>query len=142
MRVLACIALAALLSACASPRTKPEGAASRAVIENYLAALNRRDLLALTAYVTPDFEWVSMVDGERIVEVESREALAQTLRQHFARHEFYRWGAERMEVVGGAVAVTEYSEWRENEKPQSRTALGVFELTDGRIRRVTYFLAD
>jgi ketosteroid isomerase-like protein len=142
MRALACLALAALLSACSSQRIKPDGASSRAVIESYFAALNRRDLLALTAYVTPDFEWVSMVDGERIVEVESREALTENLRRHFERHEFFRWSAERVDVVGSIVGVTEHSEWREDGAPQSRTTLGVIELQDGRIRRVTYYLAD
>ncbi|MBC7983257.1 MAG: nuclear transport factor 2 family protein [Candidatus Obscuribacterales bacterium] len=110
------------------------------LIENYFAATNKRDLLMLTAYVTPDFEWISMVDGERVVEVNSREALAETLRQYFTQYAHSTVALEHLQVAGNFVAVNERSEWRDAKGEGYRTSLGIYELSDGRIRRVTYFL--
>ena len=143
-RLVLCLALAMLCAACATSPHKSASAdaSTRAVIGGYFDALNRRDLLVLTAYVTPDFQWLSIVDGERIVEVESREALVETLRKHFEQYEIFRWNVVDARVLDDQVAVTERSEWREGGAPQQRETLGVFELRDGRIRRVTYFLTQ
>ena len=107
-----------------------------------MAALNRRDLLPLTAYVTPDFEWLSMVNGERVVEVASREALADMLRVYFERNQNPTWRIESMNASGNVLAVTERVEWVESGASQSRNSVGVYEFQDGRIRRVTYFLSE
>jgi ketosteroid isomerase-like protein len=132
-------------------------AASRAVVAGYIAALNRRDLLALTAYVTPDVEWYSMVNGERLLELSGREALEKSLAQFFERYAKTRWVIETMQVVEGrgtptdkdrensgssgvVVGVAERSEWNEGGLLKARSSLGVYELSDGRIRRITYFL--
>jgi limonene-1,2-epoxide hydrolase len=111
-----------------------------AIVENYFAALNRRDTLALVAYVSPDIEWFSIVDGERIQEVAGRETLVETLRQYFERTVQTHWRIESSSGIGAKLAVTERSDWVEGGVAQSRTTLGVFEFGDGRIRRITYFL--
>jgi ketosteroid isomerase-like protein len=136
--------VAMALTGCAAAPAKQSGTelSQRAVIDNYMAALNRRDLLPLTAYVTPDFEWLSMVNGERVVEVTSREALADMLRAYFERNQNPSWRIESVNASGNMLAVTERVEWIENGASQSRNSLGVYELQDGRIRRVTYFLSE
>jgi limonene-1,2-epoxide hydrolase len=143
-QVVAILLIGTALAGCATAPAKQSGAelSQRAVIENYMAALNRRDLLPLTAYVTPDFEWLSMVNGERVVEVTSREALADMLRVYFERNQNPKWRIESVSASGNMLAVTERVEWIENGSSQSRNSLGVYELQDGRIRRVTYFLSE
>jgi ketosteroid isomerase-like protein len=143
-RAVTMILMALLLGGCATQPVKQStlDSAQYSVIENYFAALNRRDLLPLTAYVTPDFEWVSMVDGERVVEVSSREALSEMLRAYFERNQSPSWRIEAVNASGNVLAVTERTEWVENDATQSRNTLGVYELQDGRIRRVTYFLSE
>jgi limonene-1,2-epoxide hydrolase len=130
------------LSAAPSAHSGQPPASGQIVIEKYLAALNRRDLLALTAYVTPDVEWYSMVNGERILEVSGRDALTQSLQQHFAGHANTTWSIEAAQTIGNHVAVTERSQWSEDGRVQSRSTLGVYEFVSGRIRRITYFLSD
>jgi limonene-1,2-epoxide hydrolase len=144
LRTVSIALLCAALSGCAASPVKHIGndVSQLAVIENYMAALNRRDLLPLTAYVTPDFEWLSMVNGERVVEVTSREALAAMLRAYFERNQNPKWRIEAVNASGNMLAVTERVEWNENGASQSRNSLGVYELQDGRIRRVTYFLSE
>ncbi len=115
-----------------------------AAVEGYVAALNRRDLLALTLYTTPDVEWYSVVGGELILEVSGRDALAKSLTQYFARNANARWTIKSAQVVANRVAVNEQSEWSEADRRQAHAGqsvyLGVYELSDGRIRRMTYFL--
>jgi ketosteroid isomerase-like protein len=138
------VSIAMLLTGCAAQPLKQSRieVSGLAVVENYFAALNRRDLLPLTAYVTPDFEWVSMIDGERVVEVASREELADMLRVYFERNQNPKWRIESVNAAGNVLAVAERAEWIESGATQSRKSLGVYELHDGRIRRVTYFLSE
>lgn len=135
---------AILLLGCATPphptRSPTSTTAAQRLIENYLKATNERDLLVLTAYVTPDFEWISMVGGERILEVQSRESLAATLREYFAQYPTATIKIDKLQVVDDFVVVSEHNEWQTDEGRGERTSLGVYELFDGRIRRVTYFL--
>jgi len=143
LRLLLLLAAALIVLGCASI-VRPSKAATQSslsIVEQYLAALNRRDLLMLTAYVTPDVEWYSTIDGKRLQEVASRAELAQMLTRYFAEHQRTKWVIEQSSVAANFLAVTERSEWDEGEGIRSRTSLCVYELQDGRIRRMTYFLA-
>ena len=113
----------------------------RGVVDGYIAAVNRRDLSALTAYVTPDVEWYSVANGERALEVAGREPLKKLLEQYFERYKRTRWTIERATAVNRSLAVAERSEWGD-DRLESRTSLGVYEIDDGRIKRITYFLDD
>jgi limonene-1,2-epoxide hydrolase len=132
------------LSACASSQVNQGHIAKTpvAIIESYFAALNRHDLSVLTLYVTPDFEWYSQVDGERIVEVSGREALSAMLTRYFAESRSAQWSLLHAEPTGPFVATVERSQWNENGGMRSRTGLGVYEIENERIRRVTYFLSS
>jgi len=140
-RVLAVLLIGAMASGCVALHSRSDATSPpQTVVANYLGALNRRDLLTLTAYVTPDFQWLSMVNGERIVEVDSREALVQMLRLYFERYRDTQWTIEQAQASVNLLAITERFTWREAVGMQLRSTLGVYELQDGRIRRVTYFL--
>jgi limonene-1,2-epoxide hydrolase len=131
-----------LLTACATakPSMTDTQNAQRRVVENYFAALNRRDLLALTLYVTPNIEWYSSVDGERILEVAGREPLKGMLTSYFAQNANTEWRMLDAESTDAFVAVTERTQWQSGAGVQTRTTIGVFQIEDGRIRRITYFL--
>lgn len=142
-RALAPLLVAALMVGCATtrpPAALEPGADGRAIVEAYYAAINRRDLLALPAYVSPDVEWYSFLGGERILEVASREGLKEAFEIYFARFTDTRATIEAAWVVGDLVAVREQTEWSDGTLRGSGERLGVFELADGRIVRITYFL--
>jgi ketosteroid isomerase-like protein len=110
------------------------------VVEKYLDALNRRDLMMLTAYVEPDIVWHSVIHGERIQEVAGREALAASLRNYFAQNERTEWHIEQVVTVDQSVAIRERSVWQSSGNSDARTSLAVYELHDGRIARITHYL--
>jgi ketosteroid isomerase-like protein len=113
--------------------------AEKKVVESYLSALSQRDMRLLTLYVTPDVEWYSVSDGERTLESSGREQLIELLNTYFSRYPVTRWQAQQMIQSGQTVAINEQSQWGDTVL-QTRTALGVFELDKGRIRRLTYYL--
>jgi hypothetical protein len=135
------VVLITLLSSCAATPSKNAAPHSPLpIVEQYLAALNRRDLLALTAYVTPDVAWYSVVHGERITELTGREALAKTLASYFAGTQKTQWTIEQATVVAQTVAVRERSQWSADDGSGDRVSLAVYEIVDGRIARISYFL--
>jgi len=142
-RAALAFALAALLAGCvASPGRTVTSQDARAVVERYLQAINRRDLVSLAAFATPDVEWISMANGERIVEVSGREALRQAYEEYFKQNAFTSWRIERALAADRYVAVVERAEWGEGAARAARVSMGVYEIVDGRIRRITYFLNE
>jgi hypothetical protein len=139
-RILTVILGLCMLSACATTQRKTAAQSPLVVVEQYLSALNRRDMLALTAYVAPDVAWFSLVNGERLQEVDGRDALIQTLRTYFAQNQKTTWQIEQSIVVDQKVVLRERSQWRADEGSGERVSLVVYELSDGRIARISYFL--
>ncbi len=139
--LLSLLLIATLSAGCATTATGSRHAnAPAAVVRGYFAAMNRRDLAVLPAWVAPDVEWFSMAAGERILEVAGREELAQAWRSYFARFATTHVAIENLAAAGETVTVVERAEWRQGRESGSRRSVGVFELEDGRIRRITYFL--
>jgi len=145
VRSHASVALAVLwASGCATvaPVGETGSAGPYAIVEAYYQAVNRRDLLVLPAYVAPDVRWYSVIDGEWLLEVDSREDLAEAFETYFAR--FPQTGAriEDWLRVGDSIAVRERTTWSDGATNGGGERLGVFEVADGRIVRVTYFLPE
>ena len=138
--VLACFSAALTGCVTIASRDRIPAASPQSVVSAYLDTLNRRDLLAMTAYVTPNVEWYSVVNGERVLEIADRESLSQMLSRYYAQYDRAQWTAERIETAGQIVAVLERSQWTKNERVESRSGLAVYEVEAGRIRRITYFL--
>jgi hypothetical protein len=91
-------------------------------------------------YVTPDVEWYSAMGSERVLEVSGREALIEALRVYFARDLKAAWSFDSAVAHGNFIAVRERSQWRNVDESGQRETLCVYELQDGRIRRITQFL--
>jgi limonene-1,2-epoxide hydrolase len=137
---LVSVLLLCFASGCATTQSKAASNSPLAIVEQYLAALNRRDLLVLTAYVAPNVTWYSLVNDERITEVSGRETLAKTLTSYFAHNSQTHWAIEQAVVTGQTVAVRERSQWRAADSNGERVSLAVYEILDGRIARISYFL--
>jgi ketosteroid isomerase-like protein len=136
---------ALLLAACTIAPVRPQagvrdGTEDVRQLEDYYAAINRRDLLVLPAYVTPDVVWYSIIDGERILEVDSREALVEAFRVYFERFAETRAEIASSIAVGDVIAVVERTRSSDGVTMNRGERVGVFEFENGRIARITYFL--
>lgn len=112
------------------------------VVERYLDAYNDHDVDAMLEFVHPDIQWLS-IDGDRVrIETDGTEALAQAMRGYFEAVPSTRSSIETMMVSGNRVSVRERAHWKSSGQARSQTALSVYELVEGRIRRVWYFPAE
>jgi ketosteroid isomerase-like protein len=96
--------------------------------------------MVLTAYVTPNIEWFSVLNGEYLQEVAGREELVKTLQTYYTQNQQTHWTVEQSMIVEQRVVVRERSAWRTAAGPGERVSLVVYELRDGRIARINYFL--
>jgi len=112
------------------------------VVERYMAAYNDHDLEAMLALTHPEIQWLSINGDELRVETEGRDALGQALRGYFESVPSSRSTIEAMMPAGSRVSVRERAEWDTPSGPRSQSALSVYEIADGLIRRVWYFAAE
>ena len=118
--------------------TTPEAAILRA----YLDAFNRHDSDAVAAFCAEDVKWLS-VDGDKVApETSSRADLQAWLTGYFKSFPTVRSDFLSLEQTGPILSVRERASW-ENKAGQrvAQQAVGVYEIRDGRIRRVWYFAA-
>lgn len=112
------------------------------VVERYVAAYNDHDVDAMLALAHPEIQWLSIVGDELRLEAEGRDALGKALRGYFESLPSSRSTIEAMMPSGRRVSVRERAEWETPSGPRSQSALSVYEIADGLIRRVWYFPAE
>jgi hypothetical protein len=123
----------------ASGRADASHAAAQAVVECYIAAYNRHDVDAMVELVHPEVEWLSVTGATISVEAHGAAALHAALRRYFASLPSARAAIEAMMPAGAYVSVYERAHWEVRGEGRSQTALAVYEVADGRIRRVWYY---
>jgi hypothetical protein len=112
------------------------------VVERYMAAYNDHDVAAMLELAHAEIQWLSIDGDELRVETEGREALGEAMRSYFESVPSTRSVIEVMMVSGSRVSVRERAEWETSSGTRSQTALSVYEVADGLIRRVWYFPSD
>lgn len=106
----------------------------------YVEAYNARDLEAMQALMHPDIQWLS-VEGESVVIVADGKDDLSTQMQAYMQGDFATTSQISGEIVnGGFVAVREIARWSDPQgAEQSQSALAVYELDSGLVRRVWYY---
>jgi len=110
------------------------------IVADYVEAYNARDLEAMRALMHPDIQWLS-VDGESIVIVADGEIDLSAQMQAYMEGSFVTTSEIAGEIVdGGFVAVREISSWAGADGAErSQSALAVYEVDGGTVRRVWYY---
>ena len=134
--------IAAALAA-VGPAPSPAAAARPyEVIQTFVERFNERDLDGLLALAHPEVEWLS-VDGAAIaVEARGREALRESLTAYFASCASCRSEVEVYQTAGPFTSTLEHAQWTTADGGTKRqSAIAVYELADGLVRRVWYYPA-
>lgn len=111
------------------------------VVERFLEAFNRHDVEAMLALAHPDVQWLS-VNGDRIsVETSGHEALRESMTKYFVSLPSAAASHERTMSAGPYVTVVERARWKGDKGERSQAALAVYEVQEGKVRRVWYYPA-
>ena len=108
----------------------------------YVEAYNARDLDAMLALMHEDVEWLS-VEGSTVTAFASGKAdLASQMEGYLASPSATYSTVEDSVSDGRFVAVREVAHWTDGEgNARSQSALAVYEIVDGLVRRVWYYPA-
>jgi len=111
-----------------------------AVVRAQLAAFNAQDVEAMVRQVAQDFVWYTIKGDEMSVEVRGIEALKKGMHSYFMSLPSARSEIHTMSTNGNFVSVRERATWKSKTgEDRSQNALAVYEVVDGRIRRVWYY---
>ena len=138
------------MSACASaakrtetppPATNATASNAEGVVRTFLAAYNRHDVPAILELVDTGFVWLNLVGDSVHVETRGRDALERGLESYFRSFPTARSTLETVSSLGPWVSARERAHWRTPAGDRSQAALSVYEVRDGRLRRVWYYPA-
>ena len=137
-------------AACAAPVKQvpeaglpPSAAAGNAesVVKAFVAAYNRHDVPAMLEFVDTGFVWLNLVGDSVQVETRGRDALKGGMESYFRSFPTAQSTLESISSLGPWVSVRERAHWRTAAGERSQAAMSVYEVREGRLRRVWYYPA-
>jgi len=112
------------------------------VVDRFVAAFNDRDFRTLLALAHRDIEWLSVDASGVSTETRGRTALQASLSEYFDSCPSCRSDVVVGAVTGPYVAAVETAHWTSaGGDERSQSSLSVYEILDGRVRRVWYYPA-
>lgn len=114
--------------------------AHASVVADYVDAYNARDLEAMAGLMHPDIQWLSVDGASTEIVADGKSDLSAQMRDYMASPV-----ATTSEIVdevedGCFVAVREIARWTASDGSEnSQSALAVYELEGGAVRRVWYY---
>ena len=109
------------------------------VVRSFVDAYNRHDIPGLLTLADPDIEWLSVEADTVRAETRGRDALGRSLTSYFKQFPTSQSTIDSVVSNGPWVAARERAEWTDKTGPRSQSSLSVYEIHDGRVRRVWYY---
>jgi hypothetical protein len=113
----------------------------RQVVAAYFKAYNAHDLDTVMSFIDPQIVWYTVTPDNTVVEVDGVTALRDGLVKYFKALPSSRSEGEVLGENGPWVSVRETAKWQSAPGPRAQTSLSVYELRNGKIRRVWYYPA-
>ncbi len=112
------------------------------VAQSYVEAYNARDLDAMMALMHDEVEWLA-IDGSAVQPfAKGKVDLAQQMQSYFASPLATTSTIDGSVIDGRFVAVREIARWTGSDgAPREQSALAVYEIENGLVRRVWYYPA-
>ena len=112
------------------------------VAVSYVEAYNARDLPAMLALMHDEIEWLSVEGSEVLSFASGKEDLGAQMKAYLASPGATFSTVEGSVKDGRFVAVREVAHWTDAEgNARSQSALAVYEVEEGLVRRVWYYPA-
>jgi len=123
----------------ASPALAQQSPPPRDVVDSLTAAFNRHDVATLDEWVHPNFVWFNVDSTGAHVEVNGLDALRDGLSAYYAALPTVRVVLEGGTEAGPFVSVVERVSWTRDGEVLSQASTAVYEVRDGKVRRVWYY---
>lgn len=112
------------------------------VVQKQLAAFNRHAAEEVVACYAEDIKWRSIGDDSMTVEGADRASILEWLRGYFKSLPSVKSELFDVSQNGPYVVFREHAMWKARDgSDRSQTAIGVFEVRDGLVKRAWYFPA-
>ena len=123
--------------------TRPPAATPEiAVVRAALAAYNSHDAAAVAAHYADDIKWFSVAGDKQSVEGDGRAAIEKWLAGYFKSLPDVRAEISEVAQTGPHVSFRERVTWTAKDGTRrAQSALGIYEVSDGKVRRAWYFPA-
>ncbi|MBA3559908.1 MAG: nuclear transport factor 2 family protein [Gemmatimonadaceae bacterium] len=112
---------------------------AESVVKAFVAAHNRHDVPAMLELVDTGFVWLSLVGDSIQVETRGRDALKGGMESYFRSIPTARSTIESISSLGPWVSIRERAHWRTEAGARSQAAMSMYEVREGRLRRVWYY---
>jgi acetyl esterase len=110
------------------------------VVRAQLAAFNAHDVAAMIRLVADDIVWYNIKGDEMSVEAKGSDALKKGMESYFKSLPSARSEIHTLFTNGNFVSVRERATWKSKAgEDRSQNALAIYEVIDGRIKRVWYY---
>lgn len=134
LTISALIMGASLFSAC------QQAAEPHPVVVAHVDAFNARNFEAMSRVEHPEIEWLTVSDSEITVDVSGRDTLMEVVRDYTTSNPTVTGEIRDWSVNGNYISVVETARWKTDDGiPKAQSALSVYQLEDGLIRRVWYY---
>lgn len=112
------------------------------VLRAYVEAYNRHDVDKLMTLVSDDFAYFSVAGDSMQRDIHGSALLREWLTGYFHSLPTVRSVIEDIFPCGTYLAMRERAIWQSKKGERSQVAIGVYEISNGRIRRAWYFPAQ
>lgn len=106
------------------------------VITDYFDSYNSHQVDSLMTMISADFKMYSVSQDTTTLDISGREALREWLGGYFNELSNVSSSTNGVNVSGNYVSFIETAHWGENK---SQSSLAVYEVVNGKIRRVWYY---
>ncbi len=127
------------LAGCVSPQNASQSG-DYSTISSYTEAYNDRDIQAMSALMHPDIQWLNVEGHEVSVIADGKADLVAQMNDYVLSPSATTSTLEGAVADGPFMALREVARWpREDGSIAEQSALAVYEIRDGLVRRVWYF---
>ena len=134
---LAALAIAAMAAAGSTGAADPKSE----LVKTFVGAFSKHDLPAFLALTHAEIEWLTIDGASVLVETRGQEALSTSMGKYFQSCPTCRSTVEVSSVNGNFVSAVETAHWESKGQKRAQSSLSVYEIVDGKVRRVWYYPA-
>lgn len=131
-----------IIAACLALTACNQAATPHPIITAHVDAFNAKDVAAMAEFEHPDTEWFAVNGGDMTLEISGRDALSEMMKDYLKSNPNVTGKLRDWSINGNFISVTETASWTtKTGDEKSQSALAVYELENGLIRRVSYYPA-